>query len=514
MSSSFLSSELVLSVFGVLFLFFFFVSSWTRRSGHAWKLPPGPAGWPIVGNLFQVSLSGKPFIHYVRDLIPLYGPIFTLRMGSRTLIIVSDAALAHEALIEKGQLFASRPTETPTRAVFSCNKFTVNSAVYGPQWRSLRRNMVSGMLSPSRLREFSLLRRAAMDRLVARLRAEAAASGGAVWVLRNARFAVFCILLAMCFGLDLSEKEIVEVDRVMKRVLIVLAPRVDDFLPALSPLFARQRGEARRARRTQIATLAPLIDRRRRVLEARRAGGAAGRDPAALPFSYLDTLLDLKVEGRASPPTDSELVTLCSEFINGGTDTTATAVEWGMARLIENPSMQSRLQAEIAAQCGDRKVEDGDVERMPFLQALVKEILRRHPPTYFSLTHAAAAPAKLGGYDVPPGTNVEFFLPAMSDDPRSWRDPLAFNPERFLSGGEDADLTGVAGVKMIPFGAGRRICPGLAMGTAHIALILARMVQEFAWAALPGHPVVNLHEKVEFTVVMSRTLRAIVRHRE
>lgn len=509
--SSLCSSQLLLTSLTFAIALFFLLFRKKSRSRDLWRLPPGPPGWPVVGNLFQVALSGKFFMHYVRDLIPVYGPIFTLRMGSRTLIIVSGSELAHQALVQKGQVFASRPAENPTRAVFSCDKFTVNSAIYGPEWRSLRRNMVSGMLSPSRLREFAGVRQAAMDRLVARIHAEADTSGGAVWVLRNARFAVFCILLTMCFGLDLSEEEIVNVDQVMKQVLIVLNPRMDDFFPLLAPFFARQRREAMQMRKIQIATLVPLIDRRRAVLGGHQAG-AAERNAAA-PFSYLDTLVDLKVDGRASSPTDPELVSLCSEFINGGTDTTATAIEWGVARLIENPAMQSKLYDEIAAHCGRRKVEEADLDKIPYLQAFVKELLRKHPPTYFSLTHAVVEPTTLAGYDIPLGVNVDFYLPAISEDPRSWRNPFAFDPERFLSGGEEADMTGVRGMKMIPFGAGRRICPGLGMGMTHIAYMLARMVQEFEWTAHPEDSGVELDEKLEFTVVMGRTLRAAVRPR-
>lgn len=175
------------------------------RRSKSLNIPPGPLGWPVVGNLLQFACSGKLFIHYVRDLRQLYGPIFTLKMGARTLIIISSSELAHEALIEKGQVFASRPMENPTRNVFSCNKFTVNSAVYGPVWRSLRRNMVSGMLSNSRLKEFGKVRDLAMDRFIDRLRAQASSNNDCVWVLKNARFAVFCILLSMCFGVDMDQ---------------------------------------------------------------------------------------------------------------------------------------------------------------------------------------------------------------------------------------------------------------------------------------------------------------------
>jgi cytochrome P450 len=487
-----------------------------NRKHRGLRLPPGPPGWPVVGNLFQVAFSGKPFIHYIRDLRREYGPILTLRMGVRTLVVISSAELAHEALVEKGQEFASRPAENTTRNIFSSNKFTVNSAVYGAEWRSLRRNMVSGMLSTARLREFRPARLRAMDRFVSRMRAEAAASedGASVWVLRNARFAVFCILLDMTFGLlDLDEAHIVHVDAVMKRVLLAVGVRMDDYLPFVRPLFWRQQRRVLAVRREQVDTLLPLINRRRAIL--RDAQGSSPPDPnIAAPFSYLDSVLDLRIEGHVC--TDDELVTLCAELINGGTDTTATAIEWAMARIVDNPSIQARIHEEIMQQVGDaRPIDDKDTDNMPYLQAFVKELLRKHPPTYFSLTHAAVKPgSKLAGYDVPADANLDIFLPTISEDPKLWDRPTEFDPDRFLTGGETADMTGSAGIRMIPFGAGRRICPGLNMGTTHIALMVARMLQEFEWRAHPSQPALDFKDKVEFTVVMNQPLVAMVKPRK
>lgn len=470
------------------------------------NLPPGPPGHPLVGNLFQVALSGKPFFQYIRDLMPKYGPIFTLKMGTRTMIVVTSNDLAYEALIEKGSVFATRPAENPTRTIFSSNKFSVNAAYHGAVWRSLRRNMVQNMLSSARIKEFRRTRDLAMDTLIDRLTAEAAANDGAVWVLRNARFAVFCILLDMCFGVEMSEETIQSVDDMMKAVLIVLDPRMDDFLPILSPFFSKQRKRVHEVRAKQIETLVPLIEKRREVIK--NLGSHKNANANAASFSYLDTLFDLKVEGRKSAPTNPELVTLCSEFLNGGTDTTAAALEWAVARLIENPTIQSRLHGEIRATVGHKRVDEKDVEKMPYLNAVVKELLRKHPPTYFVLSHAVSEPAKLGGYDIPTAASVEFFSAGIADDPKVWSDPEKFDPDRFFTGREEADVTGVTGVKMMPFGVGRRICPGLGLATVHVNLMLARMVQEFEWSGYPDGAKVDFSERLEFTVVMKNSLRA------
>ncbi|KAJ4843768.1 hypothetical protein Tsubulata_034603 [Turnera subulata] len=493
---------LALLISGLIFLF----TRKTKSKKHL-NLPPGPPGWPIVGNLFQVARSGKNFFEYVDELRAKYGSIFTLKMGTRTLIIVSDARLAHEALIQRGATFASRPPENPTRTIFSCNKFTVNAAVYGAVWRSLRKNMVQNMLSSSRIKEFGSLRNSAMDKLIDRLRTEAEDNNGVVWVVRNARFAVFCILVAMCFGIEMDKETIEKMDQTMKSILLVLDPRIDDFLPILSPFFSKQRKRVAEVRKAQLDFMVPIIEKRRKALQD------PGSDKTAMSFSYLDTLFNLQIEGRKSLPTNPELVSLCSEFLNGGTDTTATAVEWGIAQLIANPEVQDKLYNEIRSVVGDRKVEEKDVEKMEYLQAVVKELLRKHPPTYFVLTHAVTEPTTLGGYDIPTDANVEFYSHGIGEDPKIWSNPERFDPDRFVSGREDADITGVTGVKMIPFGVGRRICPGLGLATVHLHLMIARMVQEFEWSAYPPESNMDFTGKFEFTVVMKNTLRATIKPR-
>ncbi|XP_019082594.1 PREDICTED: cytochrome P450 77A4-like [Camelina sativa] len=126
------------------------------------------------------------------------------------------------------------------------------------------------------------------------------------------------------------------------------------------------------------------------------------------------------------------------------------------------------------------------------------------------LTEVLIRRGRDAGYDVPVGINVEFYLPAINEDPKLWSDPKKFNPDRFISGKEDADITGV---KMMPFGVGRRICPGLPLATVHVHLMLAKMVQEFEWSAYPPGSEINFAGKLEFTVVMKEPLRAMVKSR-
>lgn len=480
-----------------------------RSSRPKRRLPPGPRGWPLVGNLFQVAFSGKPFMYVVRDLREKFGPIFTLQMGQKTLVIITCPELAHEALIEKGTLFANRPPDTPTKLYFSANKCSVNSAEYGAVWRALRRNLVSEMLNLSRVKDFSWIREWAIDRLIQRLEDEARDNKGRVSVLANVRFSVFSILLCMCFGKQLGEDIIIHVDDVMKDILLIVEPRIHDFLPILTPFFKKQWKRIRELRRIQIDSILPLINTRRAVLKQGAHTQPGSRDGAN---AYIDSLMKLELPDGRGKATDEELVTLCSELLSAGTDTTSTALEWAMLRMVMHPDIQETLYQEICGVCGDRKVEEKDIENLPYLNAVVKETLRRHPPGHFVLSHAVTEDCKLRGYDIPYKANVEFYTAWMSFDPSIWPDPMTFNPQRFLDPENEVDITGNKQVKMMPFGVGRRICPALGLGTLHINLILARMVQAFQWSC-PDGETPDPTEKFAFTVVMNNPLQATIKKR-
>ncbi|QHN82009.1 Cytochrome P450 [Arachis hypogaea] len=202
----------------------------------------------------------------------------------------------------------------PTRTIFSSNKFTINAAVYGPVWKSLRRNMVQNMLSSTRLREFRTVRDNAMENLINRLKLKQRT------------------IMALSSSAKMRGSR-----RSVSSLQCVLASTWKN----TSPFFSKQRKIVLQVRKEQVDFIVPLIEQRRKAIEN------PGSDEIATTFSYLDTLFDLKVEGRKSGPLNDELVSLCSKFLNGGMDTTAMAVEWEIAQLIANPKVQEKLYREI-----------------------------------------------------------------------------------------------------------------------------------------------------------------------
>lgn len=483
-------------------------SYWSVTGGGRKNLPPGPPGWPLVGNLIQVILQRRHFIFVVRDLRAKYGPIFTMQMGQRTLIIVTSPELIHEALVQRGPEFASRPADSPIRLVFSVGKCAINSAEYGPLWRALRRNFVTELINPTRIKQCGWIRNWAFECHMKRLRREAS-ENGFVEVMGNCRLTICSVLICLCFGAKISEERIKVIENVLKDVMLMTAPQLPDFLPVLTPLFRRQVREAKELRKKQLECLTPLLRKRRAFLESGRGVDDEMVSPAGA--AYIDSLFELEAPGRGRLG-EEELVTLCSEAINAGTDTSATAVEWALLHLATNQEIQEKLYKEIVEFVGkDGAITENDVDKMPYLGAVVKETFRRHPPSHFLLSHAAVKETELGGYTIPADASVEFYTAWVTEDPSVWKDPGEFRPERFLEGGDGVhvDVTGTRGVKMAPFGVGRRICPAMTLGTLHVNLLLARMVQAFKWLPVPNAPP-DPTETFAFTVVMKNPLKAVI----
>jgi cytochrome P450 len=147
---------------------------------------------------------------------------------------------------------------------------------------------------------------------------------------------------------------------------------------------------------------------------------------------------------------------------------------------------------------------------MPYLKAVVLEGLRLHPPGHFVLPHGVRCEAEIGCYTVPKGAEVNFLVAEMGRDESVWTSAREFRPERFVDGGEgrDVDITGTKEIKMMPFGAGRRMCPGYALGMHHAEYFVARLVRDLEWLPVADGEVVDMTEQMEFTTVMKHPLRA------
>uniref|UniRef100_A0ACD5U3L6 Uncharacterized protein n=1 Tax=Avena sativa TaxID=4498 RepID=A0ACD5U3L6_AVESA len=459
------------------------------------RLPPGPPAVPLFGNLLWLRNSAADVEPLLLGLFKKYGPI---------------------ALIGAGVALADRP-RTATSSLLGVTDNIITRADYGPVWRLLRRNLVSETLHPSRVRLFAPARAWVRRVLMEKLR-----EGDEPDVMEAFQYSMFCLLVLMCFGERLDEPAVRAIEDAERAWLIYISRNltVFFFLPSVTKhLFRDRLRVAHGLRMRQRELFVPLIHARREY-KKRQQGQAVPttkESETTFQYSYVDTLLDVTIPEEGNRPlTDDEIVALCSEFLNAGTDTTSTGLQWIMAELVKNQAVQKKLYDEIKSTCGD---DDGDEDvsedkieaaRMPYLKAVILEGLRKHPPGHFVLPHKAAQDMEVGGYLIPKGTTVNFMVAEMGRDEGTWEKAMEFVPERFLE--EDGnklaavDMYGTKGIKMMPFGVGRRICAGISIAMLHLEYFVANMVKEFEWKEVAGKEV-DFSEKREFTTVMANPLR-------
>lgn len=203
------------------------------------------------------------------------------------------------------------------------------------------------------------------------------------------------------------------------------------------------------------------------------------------------------------------LFNIMQDMITAGMDTTAISVEWAMAELIKNPRVQQKAQEELDRVIGTNRVmTEQDFSSLPYLQCIAKEALRLHPPTPLMLPHRANANVKVGGYDIPKGSNVHVNVWAVARDPKVWSNPLEFRPERFME--EDVDMKG-HDFRLLPFGAGRRICPGAQLGVNLVTSMIGHLLHHFSWVPANGvrPEEIDMSENPGLVTYMRTSLEAI-----
>ncbi|KAF8654992.1 hypothetical protein HU200_061426 [Digitaria exilis] len=489
---------------------------------HRRRLPPGPASVPLIGNLVWLTLTdGMHFLHTLRRLHSRYGPLLTHRMGSVLEVTVSDRRLAHAALVERGAALADRPEMASRELLGHTGAFSITSSNYGPLWRLLRRNFALEVTSPARILQFVQLRELVATELTAKLRCEH--TGGAAVGVRDAfQHAMFSLFIAMCFGEVLDDLSVRRITAAVSEMMVYAMTEIDVFffLPAITTRLFRGRWQALQAKRQKLKTMyRPLVDaRRQRKNKLQVAAGddhpphQEGGGGNMLPHCYVDSLLDMRLEedgGRAL--TEDEMASLCSEFLGTGTDLPVTALEWIMAEIVKNPGVQAKLYDEInKATSGSGKFSEEDMVKMLYLKAVVLEGLRRHPPGHIMVPRAAAEDVELGAYVVPKGSSLNVMVYDIGMDEGTWERPREFMPERFLpcGDGEGLDITGSKEIKMIPFGAGRRLCPGYKIALLHLEYFVANLVAAFEWHEGEGEGVDVTSEEAQVSIVMKKPLRA------
>ncbi|EOY15806.1 Cytochrome P450, family 81, subfamily D, polypeptide 2, putative [Theobroma cacao] len=190
-------------------------------------------------------------------------------------------------------------------------------------------------------------------------------------------------------------------------------------------------------------------------------------------------------------------------MFNAGTETTAAIMEWAMSLLLNHPESMQKVRAEIDAHVGHgRLLHDSDLANLPYLRCVANETLGLYPPSPLLLPHFSSEDCVVGGYEIPRGTMLMVNVWAIHRDPSLWEGPSKFKPERF-----EASFGEKEGFRYLPFGLGRRDCPGAAMGMRLIFLALGAAIQCFVWENV-GQGKVDMSSGSGITLLKARPLEA------
>lgn len=193
---------------------------------------------------------------------------------------------------------------------------------------------------------------------------------------------------------------------------------------------------------------------------------------------------------------------MVQEFFIAGTETSSTTVEFALAELVSHPKLMKRAVEEIDDVVGrTRLVQESDIPKLPFLQAILKETFRVHPSPPFGLPRRSTAPVEALGYKIPSGTTILYNLHAIHRDPAVYLDPDDFDPDRFLGRHVQVNhLAAFGSYELIPFGPGRRMCPGNNLGNTVVHFILANLIHSYDWT-VPGGGRLDMTEVLRTSVV-------------
>ncbi|KAG5535720.1 hypothetical protein RHGRI_023471 [Rhododendron griersonianum] len=466
-----------------------------RRSEPRSKLPPGPAPLPVIGNL--LNLGVKPH-KSMAELAKTHGPIMSLKLGQVTAVIISSSALAKEILQKQDLAFSFR---TIPNALQACgqHKYSVIWLPVSDRWRSLRKIMASNMFSGTRLDANQNLRREKVKELISY--AEKCCQDGVAVDIGRAAFTTSLNMLSnTVFSVDLADLSLDSSKEFRDLICNITAeagkPNLVDYFPVLAkidPQGIRKRMTVHFMKILQL--FGQLIDERLNLRKLHKTN--AEKD-------VLDILLNLSHEIDRT-----HIERMC---LVPGTDTTSSTIEWAMAELLHNPDLLKKVKAELEQTIGKGKpIKESDISQLPYLRSIVKETMRIHPSVPILFHKTEITDVEVYGFTIPKGAQVLINFWAIGRDPSIWKNPTTFIPERFLE--SEIDVRG-QDFELIPFGAGRRMCPGLPLAMRMVPVVLGSLINSFDWklegGIAPGE--LDMEEKFGFTLQKAQPLRAIPLH--
>ncbi|XP_073121566.1 cytochrome P450 81Q32-like [Henckelia pumila] len=474
----------------LLILFVYLVHKSLAPRSH--RLPPSPAAaLPIIGHL---HLLKQPLHRQLHHLSQTSGsPIFFLKLGFRRAVVVSSPDLVEECLTKHDIVFANRPHQLVHKYV-AYNHTTMIGAPYGDHWRRLRRVGAQELLSPARLNSFLRIREDEARHLVSSLEKLASSRHGifskVVLRPRLSQF-TFNMMIKMIAGKTEGDQRRFS-ELINEAFQMAMASNPQDFLPFLQ--WIDYGGSTKK-----MISLSKKLDGFFQILVDEHR------------LEKRNTLIGHLLSQQESQPefySDQTIKALLLGLIVGGTETSSLTIEWAMSLLVNNPHVLQKARQELDSRIGFRRlIKEEDLSNLPYLGSIISETFRLFPVGPLLVPHQSSEDCVVGGYDIPRGTTLFINAWAIHRDPKLWDEPTVFNPDRF-----DGNYQ-VYNHKFMPFGMGRRSCPGSGLGLRTVGLALGFLIQCFEWERTTIEEV-ELDEGVGLSMPKMKPLEVMCKPRE
>ncbi|KAK4741282.1 hypothetical protein SAY87_024870 [Trapa incisa] len=465
------------------------------------KLPPGPAGLPILGSLLQLG----PRVHEsLFHMANRHGPLMTLRLGTVTTVVASSPEAARE-LLGKNDAALSYRSVPDAIAAQPNPEFTLGWVPGDIEWRSRRRFCTNHLFSANRLDALRHIRHQKVRQLISHIDRKYRNTGKPVDIGKMVFYTNLNVISNALFSGDLVDADFErfqEFKDVVSRIMVDSGKlNVSDYLPWLQPLDLQG---IRRLVRCSYERLHEIfdviIDKRLRDRAAEKSSSSIAQDNE----DFLDALLrQCQEKGSGFDP--QNIKALLVELFVAGSDTTSITIEWTMAELLRKPDVLQKARQELLTVVGtERPVEESDIDKLPYLQAIAKETMRLRPAGPLLLPYKVKTDFEVFGYTLPRGTQVLVNAWAIGRDPNYWTEPMDFRPHRFMEA-SNIDYKG-CNFEYIPFGSGRRTCPGMPLAVRMVPLTVASLIQAFSWRLPGGTSPEELNMEEKFGVTLKKAV--------
>ncbi|KAK9949405.1 hypothetical protein M0R45_004929 [Rubus argutus] len=488
-------------------IFLILVYRWSFTT-TAKNSPPSPPKLPIIGNLHQRGLQTH---RSLGALSQRHGPLMLLHFGSVPVLVASSAEVAQEIMRTHDLSFSDRPKSLIYDKLFY-NQKDVAFSPYGEYWKQVKSICVLNILSNKKVRSFGALREEEVKSMMNEI---AICSSSSRVVNLSKMFATLTndVICRVTLGSKYSSNDHAEDGKTFPELLLEFEEllgrlNIGDFIPWLAWL---SRVTGLNAKLDKVAK--ELDDFLDKVIQEHIDHGSksTGEDRNEEQRDFVDVLLEIQKGNSLALPLDIlSIKALILDMFVAGTGTTYTVLEWAMTEILRHPRIMSKLQNEIRGIVGKKAdITEQDLNEMHYLKAVIKETLRLHPPAPLLLPRKSTQDVKINGYDIKANTQVIVNAWQIGRDSKSFNKPEEYDPERFLihSG---IDYKG-NDFQLIPFGAGKRICPGIQFAMAINEIALANLVHKFNWA-LPGEARsddLDMTESIAITIHREYPLEAV-----